>query len=432
MADLDMEEGSLPPTGSAAKLAARKAKTEPDNPSGIAGEQRFYDDLKRSAGVTKGKRAIIIHLSKLQRENRPQYALNSAETSLGSLVQQGATFYWLRNNDCALLYPASIHDNVRSGLVKLKFLFAGDPLIGDLYDPHTDPGLASWYDLEADHEFLFDLVSKMVSDQEVYLPSGRKVGDKTVQKKKPRTPLSSATLDRVEKSLAGADLSPHIRRQPICAVIGEGTPAPLFTEVFVYMEDLREALMPNINLFANPWLFYRLTQTLDRRILLMLMRKDDASLMAGFSVNLNVQTILSDAFLNFDDALSAGRYGTVVLELRIEDILGDIASFFFARDYVRQRGYRICIDGLTYDTLPLIRPSEIGADLLKLQWVDNLPELFDDPQNALARQLVLNAKGKVILSRCDSKDSIAFGQDLNITLFQGRAIDAAIKDTLRF
>lgn len=431
MADVELDGAPPPPAGS--KAPARKAKSEPDNPSGIAGEQKLYDDLKRSAGVTKGKRAVIIHLSKLQRENRPQYSLNSAETSLSTLVTQGATFYWLRNNDCALLYNANLNDNVRSGLVKLKFLFAGDPLIGDLYDPHTDPGLASWYDLESDHEFLFDLVSKMVADQEVYLPSGRKVGDKSVAKKKPRAPLTTATLDRVEKALAGADLSTHIRRQPICAVIGESTPEPLFTEIFVFMEDLREALMPNINLFSNPWLFYRLTQTLDKRILLMLMRKDDNSLMAGFSVNLNIQTILSDAFLNFDAALSAGRYGTVVLELRIEDILGDIAAFFFARDFVRQRGYRICIDGLTYDTLPLIRPAEIGADLLKLQWTDDLPQQFEDPANALAREIVVGAKGKVILSRCDNKESIAFGQELNITLFQGRAIDQAIRDaTIKF
>jgi len=190
--------------------------------------------------------------------------------------------------------------------------------------------------------------------------------------------------------------------------------------------------VPNINLNSDPWLFYRLTQMLDRRILLMLMRKEDNSLAQGFSVNLNVQTILSDTFLNFDDALSAGRYGTVVLELRIEDILGDISSFFFARDFVRQRGYRLCIDGLTCETLQLIHPAEIGADLLKLQWNDNMPTILEDPQWALAREMILAAKGKIILSRCDTMDSVHFGQDMNITLFQGRALDLAIRDAPRF
>lgn len=420
----------LPGLASVAPVADTGELKEPDNPAGVAGEQRLHRDLKRSAGHTKGRRAVLVHLSALQPKNRPEHALRSVENSLSGVTGQGAAFYWLRSNDFVVLYSNPLTDAVRSALVKVKFLFAGDPLIRDLYDPHSDPSLATWYNLEADHDTLFSLVTKLVAAQQVFTPSGARLGDRYIgAPQRQRAPLTPATLDRIEKALAGANLSPHVRRQPVCAVVGDSIPEPLFTEIFVSIDDLREALIPHVNLGSDPWLFLRLTQTLDRRVLSMLIRKDDRTLEKGFSVNLNVQTILSDDFLRFDDGLAAARHGTVVLELRAEDVLADLGAFFFARDFVRQRGYRLCVDGLTWQTLPLIVPGELSVDLLKLQWSENLPAILEGPEGRFTRETIQGgSRGRLILSRCDDRRSIRFGQEIGITLFQGRAVDQAIRD----
>jgi len=241
-------------------------------------------------------------------------------------------------------------------------------------------------------------------------------------------PLTASMLAKVETALVSADLSSHVRRQSVCALVGKAIPDPLFTEVFVSIGDLREAMLPHVELSANPWLFQYLTQTLDRRVLAMLTRRDDRTLTQGFSINLNVQSILSEDFLKFDDSLSPGSHGTVVLELRSEDIFADLNAYFFARDFVHQRGYRVCIDGLTWRSLPFVDSRRLGADLVKVVWQDDLPQILTSAAGALAaRALRLGTSGRMILARCDTDAAIRWGQDNNFTLFQGRHIDKVLK-----
>ena len=64
-------------------------------------------------------------------------------------------------------------------------------------------------------------------------------------------------------------------------------------------------MLPDFDLASNLWLFQHLTQTLDARMLSMLIRNDDKSIASSFSINLNVHTILSPPFLDFDASLKA-------------------------------------------------------------------------------------------------------------------------------
>src|SRR3546814_5875753 len=95
-------------------------------------------------------------------------------------------------------------------------------------------------------------------------------------------------------------------------------------------------------------------------MLSMLVRNDDSSIASSFSINLNVGTILSPPFLNFDSSLKAIARGTVVIELQKIDIFGDMGAYMFARDFMRERGYRICLDGLNHLTLQFIDRERLG------------------------------------------------------------------------
>jgi hypothetical protein len=157
-------------------------------------------------------------------------------------------------------------------------------------------------------------------------------------------------------------------------------------------------------------------------VLAMLTRRDDRTLSQGFSINLNVATILSEDFLRFDDSLAPGSHGTVVVELRSEDIFADLSAFFFARDFVRQRGYRLCVDGLDWRILPFVDPSRLGVDLMKLSWAEDLPQALRDAEGAAAQE--------IILARCDDDRAISFGQSMGLTLFQGRYLDSMMRPSL--
>ena len=59
-------------------------------------------------------------------------------------------------------------------------------------------------------------------------------------------------------------------------------------------------VLPGVNLSANRWRVQHRTRTLDKRLLKMLSRADDSDLHASFSINMNVNTLLSPDFLEFD------------------------------------------------------------------------------------------------------------------------------------
>ncbi len=407
---------------------------QPEHPLGAAHEKRLLNDLKRSASNTKGRWAVRIHLSRMKPQTRPEHSLRACEHTFNTLVaRHGVRFYWLRNFDFVLMFTTLNADMVRSALVKVRFLFAGDPVVAD--SPDALQGVSdqfmTWYRIDADYDRLFSQIQGLVADHRrpgtgAGVRRHRHAGPISQQRR--GRPLTASMLAKVETALVSADLSSHVRRQSVCALVGKAIPDPLFTEVFVSIGDLREAMLPHVELAANPWLFQYLTQTLDRRVLAMLTRRDDRTLTQGFSINLNVQSILSEDFLKFDDSLSPGSHGTVVLELRSEDIFADLNAYFFARDFVHQRGYRVCIDGLTWRSLPFVEARRLGADLVKVVWQDDLPQILASAPGALAaRALRLGTSGRMILARCDTDAAIRWGQDNGFTLFQGRHIDKVLR-----
>ena len=198
-------------------------------------------------------------------------------------------------------------------------------------------------------------------------------------------------------------------------------------EFFVAIPNLRRLIAKDVDITSDKWLFQRLTQTLDRRVLSQFSRLEKGDTWRNFSLNLNVTTLLSPEFLKFDAGLRSGARGTIVVEVPPADVFGDMAAFVFARDFARDRGYRICLDGLTYLTVPLIDRAKLGVDLLKVHWD---PGMADDPSGALGRNLADFVKSagaaRVILCRCDNQAAVDFGTSLGIFMFQGRHIDRLI------
>jgi hypothetical protein len=165
-------------------------------------------------------------------------------------------------------------------------------------------------------------------------------------------------------------------------------------------------------------------------VLTILRRGDDSALAHSYSVNLNISTLLSPDFQAFDQSLRSGSRGSIVIEIEKVDIFNDIGSYIFARDYVRERGYRVCLDGVTALTLPFIDRERLGIDLVKVFWS---PDLGDParPERAAEVRAAIERVGKsrVIIARCDTADAVRFGHECGVQLFQGRHIDRMLAAT---
>ena len=156
------------------------------------------------------------------------------------------------------------------------------------------------------------------------------------------------------------------------------------------------------------------------RVLAYLTHLDSSALPQAFSLNLNVSTLISPQFLDFDETLSKRTRSGVVIELQLIDIYSDLGNYLFARDFLRERGYKFCLDGMSHLSLPLVTRGDLGVDLVKLFWGADMAEQLNGPHGEALREAVRKmGSERLILAHCDSEQALEFGLSLGITLYQG-------------
>jgi EAL domain-containing protein (putative c-di-GMP-specific phosphodiesterase class I) len=398
-------------------------------------EYLLLDYAQRLDRHRDGRRAVHVHLSRLKPQNRREHHVRIAVNTLDDFVttHEGAIFQ-LGNNDLVFVVKGANLQQMDDAVMRMRYLFSDDPLAQA--DPDSEEGhgrFATLYNVEGQYAKFLELCERVFEEERARQKRLQQMAEQTGETfEDSRRPLKPEQLGRLEEFLERADLSSVFRRQAVSVVHKDAPPKPIFNELFISIFDLAKTVLPEVNLAANRWLFQHLTQTLDRRVLKMLARADDRSLHSSFSINVNVATLLAPEFLDFDSSLRMGSRGTLVVELQLLDILADYDAFSFARDFVREKGYRLCLDGITPDLLRFIDRQYMGADLVKL----NAGNIFDSGGNLerraeVAKDVERVGKGRVILARCDNETMIKVGQEMGITMFQGRYLDAVLQQLAR-
>ncbi|MBQ8661457.1 MAG: hypothetical protein IJ482_03945 [Alphaproteobacteria bacterium] len=378
--------------------------------------------------------AIYINVSKLESKNiRDSHRQELADTFAAFVSKAMARYFWFANEDVIVIYNRRIKDEILSCLVKIRFMFHDDELLKNS-DNLEAIGFVRFYNMVDDKKEFYHLVSKLSHQQNPVKLQTKKATPFVMNavssnsQNKQKKPLTPDILARVQKILSVADFSSFIRRQAICAVIGKSAPLRVFEEVYVSIPDLREMLLPDIDLVANPWLFLSLSETLDKRVLETINRHDDGSLIGNFSININVSTILSDEFLVFDEGISASMRPSIILELQLTDIFSDIKSFVLAKTFAQARGYKICIDGISVDKLKYLNRANLNCDLMKIIWHPAFMDVINEDKHFM--DYVNKAeRAKMILCRIDDPSAIEVGNALGINLYQGRYVQRLLNAT---
>ena len=395
--------------------------------------------LTENVNLTSNESAIFEFLQKIEREGMAyevlylsvsmlqNKVLKSSEQkmlkNIFSLLSVEVKVIELYNNDLVVFYKKEMHDEILSCLVKARFLLQDDEVV-KVADDLLQAKIAKVYDLMSEQEKLKQAIIDKVN-QKSNLEKRKKQDDfvslATGGGRRSKKNLSPQMLAKVKKILSVADFSSFIRRQAVCAIIGNSAPQRVFEEVYVSIPDLREMLLPDVDLTSNPWLFLSLSETLDKGVLETISCHDDGSLISNFSVNINVSTILSDDFLEFDDTVNISMRSSIVLELQLADIFSDIKAFMLAKAFVKARGYKICIDGITVDKLKYINRANLDCDLMKIVWHPSFEEVIKEDEHFMDYANKAE-RAKMILCRIDDPDAIAVGNSLGINLYQGRYV----------
>lgn len=381
-------------------------------------ELLLLDYVRRLDRFREGRCAVHLHLSRLRPYNRRDHHLRIAATTFDSLIKKfEGSLFRLQNSDMLLIVKGATTEEIDAAVMRLRFLFSEDPLLNS---STGDGGFCTWFDLEHQYDELLVTAQELASAPA--RPPQAEPGEDGL-------PLDPNHLGQIEQALATADMSPFVRRQPVCFMAPGQAPQPLFYELYISIGDLRNALLPNYNLASNRWLFQHLTQILDLRMLALLTARTEIRHVKDFSLNLNISTVLSSEFLQFDREMSAESRGTIAIELQPIDVFADIGSFMFARDFLKERGYKLCMDGLKHLTLPLLNREWLGIDLVKFHWgydlVDDLGGKRCQPLKEVVERI---GRERLILTRCDSPDAAKAGADLGIAMYQGRLFDKQLQE----
>ena len=391
-------------------------------PAPMNQEAALLDFVRRLRKFRSGRRAIHVRLSQLRPYNRRSQHLRIAATTFDRLAANfEAAVFKMFNDDLVVICNGASVADIDHCVLHLRFLFSDDPMLKT--DERGYLPFCEWYDLSANYEAMLRMGQEMVEARARHDAEAARIRPAAAKERPPSTPLDPASLAVLESAIAQADLSTMILRQPICAVSVDRKPEPIFLEIYTSIESLRRTLMPDIDLHANTCLFQDLTRHLDQRMIAYLAHNDDDMLRRSFSLNLNVSTLLSTEFLEFDKVHNDG-HRSIIIELQLTDIFADLGSFFFARDFLRQRGYRFCLDGVTHLSLPLIDRENLGFDLVKLFWnADLLDHLSGQGGEQLKQAADRVGPERLIMARCDSEQALEIGDSLGISLYQGHLLE---------
>ena len=228
-------------------------------------------------------------------------------------------------------------------------------------------------------------------------------------------PLDPALLTLLEASLAQADVTRFARRRSVWQIDRDG-PVLAWEERTLSVRELADGLVPGHDLTAEPWLFRRLSRTLDRRMLALLASPGELREAGPFAIELNVASLTSTEFLRFDAHLPLSLRGNVTVSLPPTDVIADPRAFAFASGFVRSLEYRLLLRDASPDLLAVLAPAAPEFDLLQLPWDDTLPKRING----------LSAFGRpeqMVLTGCNTHLAIAWGRSAGLHYFSGPMAD---------
>jgi hypothetical protein len=309
------------------------------------------------------RRALLLHTDRLPPALAKAHHLRLARDAIAGLATADrAQHFELSRDRVAIVWRQRGGQELETAMAALEHLLADLPP-----NQALPPGqLVTLYDLPEQAAWLMD----EVADRK---PASHHTAAEGAE------PLDLASLSRLEALLSNADISRFVRWRPVSRHT-DGTVTTIWQERYIAAHDIAATLCADRRIKADPWLFQRLTRSFDQRMLALLSSPQELRDSGPFGLNLNLATILGADFLRFDTALPLALRGAVTLNVTPGDILADPATFVFARNFARARGYKLLLRQASAALFRLLDVAVAGLDFCHIPYS---PELVDDPESVM-------------------------------------------------
>jgi hypothetical protein len=231
-------------------------------------------------------------------------------------------------------------------------------------------------------------------------------------------PLTPALLARLEDRLDGVDLERFVRRQPVYARGRDWQ--PVYAEQVIDRAALAAACFPDVESTPAEPLRLELDRHVDRLMLVaLLLNRPWRRQLIG--LDLGHAAWATDEYRRLTERLDDAERRRLTIEIDWLDALRDAATGGKVVAEMREAGFRIAIDRIGIDTLPLLNLDRLDADWLKLVFdKTRLPALAEPAHLDILRRL---DPDRLILMAAHDKLALDVGEGLKIRHYQGPLID---------
>ncbi len=364
-----------------------------------------------------GWRVIIFHLSKLQKAHRRDKHLQIAGNMLQDVVKRhSGHLFQLPNHDLAIVCKGVAGKTIDDAIETLRYLFNDDPFAQRSVGEN---GFYSSFDLEKGHAQLIAAICKRgVGTRPVQPPTHAPVPPDVAQTS---SALDPARVAELLTAVSRLDLSPMLRRQTVWKMVAGQEPRAHSEELFISIKALREAVGPAFEVASGHQLFSYLTRWLDN-YMLKTISWEHFSVGPPLSFNINLETLRSPEFADFEKRRPPRWHDRIMLELQLADVWADFPAFLDLGKRLKQNGYLRCLDGVVFSALRFLNLRRLEVDYVKLIWDDGLLKLGENALRELCQSIAECGRDRIILTRCGRDEAVRVGRALGIELFQGWTI----------
>ncbi len=253
----------------------------------------------------------------------------------------------------------------------------------------------------------------------------------------PGTPAPDP-LGTVDAMLNIAEAADVMRRQTamrIDSANGVRSMRPYFQEVSVSIAALESRIAMFGHAQSDPFVFRHMAAQLDQPMMAAFIRQiergtlkaalDENGVSVPLHLNLALSGILSPTFMQLA-RVCAEHAVALGVELSIIEASADMPQFVNAHSALDDLGIALILDGVTPEALQMIRLGELTSAMIKLDWTPSLPRLAGVPRGRMLEALRSLKPRCVVLHHAETEAALAWGREHDITIFQGRYVDAIL------
>ena len=370
-----------------------------------------------------GVNLIVVSVSSALPETKRTAALvEQLSVGVGELgAKRGCTFYQVTTCDLALLGKldeVALISTVRD--LKVEMLRTIERNFPGSFGTIDQSRLVLSYDLAHNYRSAADRVAK-------FAEMAQREADASEGGERKLRALTQADIQKVllayQKFGTEKFVKAFVRHQEAVTKNGAGTFEPMMTEYYISMDLIRKPLFVDVEMRGSGRLFQEFTLVLDQIMLESFNKMPTSD--GRCSLNLNVESIFTEAFENFIEDTPENRLAKIVFEFRQANIVENFDEFQVARGLVKSKGASIAVDQIFPQTVGLVDLEYIGANYAKIHWRTGAEEVLKERSKAIKYMMDCNVVPMLV--RVDAERALDIGAAMGINIYQGFHVDELIK-----